>query len=156
MFKNCFISDSAVIEGKVTMGEYCSVWHGAVIRADMSEIEIGSETNVQEGCVLHVDSGFPLRLGDSVTCGHGAILHGCSVGDNTIVGMGAILLNGAKIGRNCIIGAGALVTGGTVIPDGSMVLGSPAKIKRMLTPEEQAETKLNADEYVRLAKERLR
>lgn len=105
--------------------------------------------------MLHVDHDFPLRLGNSVTCGHGAILHGCSVGDNTIVGMGAIILNGAKIGRNCIIGAGALVTCGTEIPDGAMVLGSPAKIKRMLSPEEQAKTKLNADEYVDLTKKRL-
>ena len=155
MFKNCFIAENAVIEGSVSMGEYCSVWHGAVIRGDMAEIEIGSETNIQENCVLHVDHDFPLRLGNSVTCGHGAILHGCSVGDNTIVGMGAIILNGAKIGRNCIIGAGALVTCGTEIPDGAMVLGSPAKIKRMLSPDEQAKTKLNADEYEDLTKKPL-
>ena len=151
MVKKIYISDKSVVEGDVTIGEYSSVWHFAAIRGDLAPITIGKGTNIQENCVLHVDTGVPLTLGDGITCGHGAILHGCEIGDNTLIGMGAIILNGAKIGKNCIVGAGALVTGGTVVPDNSLVLGSPAKIKRETTETEIKANKANADEYVKLA-----
>lgn len=155
MNKNIYISDKAVVEGDVKIGEHSSVWHFASVRGDLAPITIGKGTNIQENCTLHVDTGVPLTLGDGITCGHGAILHGCEVGDNSLIGMGAIVLNGAKIGKNCIVGAGALVTGGTVIPDNSLVLGSPAKIKRETTENEINANKANADEYVKLAMKRI-
>ncbi|MBO4897783.1 MAG: gamma carbonic anhydrase family protein [Clostridia bacterium] len=155
MNKNIFISAKAVVEGDVTIGEGSGVWHFASVRGDLAPIVIGKNTNIQENCTLHVDTGVPLTLGDGITCGHGAILHGCEIGDNSLIGMGAIVLNGAKIGKNCIVGAGALVTGGTVVPDGSLVLGSPAKVKRELTEDEIKANKNNADEYVKLAMKRI-
>lgn len=126
----------AVVVGDVTLGEDCSIWYNAVLRADEAPIVIGDGSNVQDNAVLHVTQGHPLTVGKNVTVGHGAILHSCTVGDNTLIGMGAIVLDDAVIGDNCVVAAGALVTGRTVIPDGSMVMGSPAKVKRELTGEE--------------------
>ena len=140
----------AVIVGDVTVGENCSIWYNAVIRADEDAIVIGDESNVQDNAVLHVTTGLPLTIGKGVTVGHGAILHSCTVGDNSLIGMGATVLDGAVVGRDCIVAAGALVTPRTVIPDGSMVMGAPAKVKRELTPEEIQANRDNARVYVDL------
>lgn len=148
-----YIADSADVMGDVIIGEDSSIWYQAVVRGDHAQIRIGNGSNIQDGCVLHGDAGYPVAISDHVTVGHKAIIHGCRIGDNTLIGMGAIILNGAQIGRNCIIGAGALVTGGTVIPDGMMALGSPAKVKRALTEEEIEGIRRGALEYVECAKE---
>ena len=121
--------DSNLI-GKVVVEQGASVWFGCTIRADHEEIRIGAGSNVQENCVMHIDAGFPLTIGQNCTIGHKVMLHGCTIGDNTLIGMGAIVLNGAKIGKNCLIGAGALVTENKVIPDNSLVMGSPGKVIR--------------------------
>ncbi len=144
-----------VVVGDVTVGEDCSIWYNAVVRGDEAPIAIGDGTNVQDNAVLHVATGHPLVLGKGVTVGHGAILHSCSVGDNTLIGMGAIVLNDAVIGKDCLVAAGALVTSRTVVPDGSMVMGSPAKVKRPLTQEEIDDNRRNAQEYA-ARKERYR
>jgi len=149
----CFIAPGSAVIGDVVIGRNSSVWHNAVIRGDMARIVIGQNTNIQDNCVLHCIDGVELVIGDNVTVGHGAILHSCSIGDNSLIGMGAIVLDGVKIGRNCLIGAGAVVTPNTVIPDGSLVLGSPAKIKRELTEEEIRNIRANAEEYVHIAGE---
>ena len=114
------VARGAVLVGEVTLGEESSVWYNAVVRADNAPIVIGARSNIQDCCVLHVDEGHPIQIGDGVTVGHGAILHGCTIGDNSLIGMGAVVLNGAQIGKNCIIGASALVTQGMQVPDGSM------------------------------------
>ena len=145
---SAFIASGAVVMGDVTIGADCSVFFGAVIRAEHDRIVIGGDTNIQDNCVLHVDAGFPLTVGRGVTVGHGAILHGCTVGDNTLIGMGAIVLNGAVIGKNCIIGAGALVPGNAVIPDGTLALGFPARVRRELTDEEISANAASAAGYV--------
>lgn len=137
------------VNGDVTMGRGCSVWYNAVIRGDEAPITIGENTNIQDNATLHTSYGHPLRIGSGVTVGHNAILHSCTVGDNTLVGMGAIVLDDAVVGRDCIIGAGALVTGRTVVPDGHMALGAPARVKRTLTPEEIEENRQNALRYVK-------
>lgn len=152
------VADNAVIRGDVTIEKEASIWYNAVIRGmpekeDRGEIIIGARSNIQDGCVLHVDPDCPIRIGEGVTVGHMAMLHGCSIGDNSLIGIGSIVLNGAKIGRNCIIGAGALVTQNTVIPDGYMAFGSPAKPVRKLTEEEVESNRRNADAYVHEAKE---
>ena len=141
----------AVVSGDVTLEAGVSVWYNSVLRGDLAPIVIGKNSNVQENAVLHIDYDKPCILGEGVTVGHGAILHGCTVGDNTVVGMGAILLSGAQVGRDCIIGAGSLVTGKTVVPDGMLVLGSPARVIRPLTKEEIAHNRENASVYVTLA-----
>lgn len=143
------ILPGAAVVGDVTFGPDCSVWFNAVIRGDGKPITLGRGCNVQDCAVLHSDV-FPTALGDRVTVGHGAIVHGCAVGDNTVVGMGAIVLNGAKIGKNCMIGAGAVVTGKTDTPDGSLVLGNPAKVVRPLTDEEISGLRENAEHYIEL------
>ena len=145
---SAFIAEGAVIKGDVTRGENCSVWYHATVRADRATITIGDNANIQDNCVVHVDAGASVHIGKGVTVGHGAIVHGCTVGDNTLVGMGAILLNDCVIGKNCIIGAGTLVTQYTLIPDGSLVLGNPGKVKRTLTPEEIEANRRNALHYV--------
>lgn len=142
------ILPGAAVNGDVTLGRGCSVWYNAVIRGDVSPIVIGEDTNIQDNAVLHTSHGLPLVLGRGVTVGHGAILHSCTVEDNVLIGMGAIVLDGAVIGRDSIVGAGALVTKNTQVPPGSMVLGSPAKVKRALTGEEIAAIRENAREYV--------
>jgi carbonic anhydrase/acetyltransferase-like protein (isoleucine patch superfamily) len=126
--ENCFVAPSADLIGAVVMHDNASVWFNCVLRADNETITIGENSNVQDGSVLHVDPGFPIDIASNVTVGHKVMLHGCSIGENTLIGMNAVVLNGAKIGRNCIIGANALVTENTEIPDGQMALGSPAKV----------------------------
>ncbi len=153
--KKLFIAQGAVVCGEVTLGDRVSIWYNAVLRGDMAPIIIGDETNVQECSVLHVSENIPLVLGKGVTVGHGAILHSCTVGDNSLIGMGAIILDGAKIGKNCIIAAGALVTGGTEIPDCSLVMGSPAKVRREMTEAEIDANRKNAEEYVHLMEKEL-
>ena len=144
-----FVAENATVRGRVTAGPGSSIYFGAVIRSESEETLIGPDTNIQDNCVLHTDAGFPIRIGRGCTIGHGAILHGCTIGDNTLVGMGAIVLNGAVVGRDCIIAAGALVTQGAVIPDGSMVMGAPARVRRPLTPEEIAQNAASAAGYRR-------
>lgn len=146
--ESAFIAEGAVVKGAVTLGENCSIWYHATIRADRSTITIGDNSNIQDNCVVHVDAGACVHIGSGVTVGHSAILHGCTVGDNTLVGMGAILLNDCVIGKNCIIGAGTLVTQNTRIPDNSLVLGNPGRVKRALTPEEIEANRRNALHYV--------
>ena len=148
-----FVAENATVRGRVTAGPGSSIYFGAVIRSESEETLIGPDTNIQDNCVLHTDVGFPIRIGRGCTIGHGAILHGCTIGDNTLVGMGAIVLNGAVIGRDCIVGAGSLVPQGMVIPDGSMAFGSPAKIRRPLTEEEIAYNRGTAALYCREAAE---
>lgn len=125
-----WIAPGAVLVGRVRLGREASVWFGAVLRADDETIEIGERSNVQDCAVLHVDPGFPLTVGDDCVIGHRAMLHGCTIGPNTLVGMGATVLNGARVGRNCLIGANALITEGKVIPDNSLVMGSPGRVVR--------------------------
>ena len=127
-----WVAPSAAVMGKVDIGSACSIWFGAALRGDNEWITLGAGTNIQENCVLHTDMGYPLTIGLGCTIGHTAILHGCTIGNNSLVGMGATVLNGAKIGDNCIIGAGALVKEGQEIPDNSLVVGMPAKIIRTL------------------------
>lgn len=147
------ILKGAVVSGDVTLREGVSVWYNSVLRGDLAPIEVGKNCNIQEGAILHVDHGVPCVLGQGVTVGHGAILHGCQIGDNTVVGMGAIVLSGAVVGKNCLIGAGALVTGKTVIPDGSLALGNPARVIRPLTPEEVEKNQSNALAYLQLVQQ---
>jgi len=143
-----FIADSAQLIGSVVLENNSSVWFNTVIRADNDVITIGENSNVQDGSVLHTDAGIPLTLGKGVTVGHKAMLHGCDIGDYTLVGINAVVLNGAKIGKHCLIGANALIPEGMVIPDGSMVLGSPGKIKRELSEQQKQQLELSAAHYV--------
>ena len=150
---NAYIAPNATVVGDVHIGAGSSVFFGSVLRGDREPITIGEDTNIQDNCVLHQEYGCPTTVGSRVTVGHGAILHGCTIGDETLIGMGAIVLNGARIGRNCLIGAGALVTQNAVIPDGSMVIGSPARVKRPLTPEEMDGIRQSAADYRREAQD---
>lgn len=127
-----WVAPTAVLVGRVRLGEEASIWWNAVLRGDNEPIEIGARSNVQDGAVLHTDPGFPLFVGDDCTIGHQAILHGCTVGPNSLVGMGATILNGARIGANCLVGANALVTEGKEFPDGSLIVGAPARVVRSL------------------------
>lgn len=145
---SAWIADSAQVMGNVELAEDCSVWFGTVIRGDTEEIRVGRGTNIQDGSVLHADRDKPLQIGEDVTVGHQVMLHGCTVGDGSLIGIGAVVLNGAKIGKGCIVGAGALVTEGKEFPDGSMILGSPAKAVRALTPEQQEGLRWSARHYV--------
>ena len=147
--ENVVILPGAMVVGDVAFGPGCSVWFNAVLRGDGRPITVGAGTNIQDGAILHSDK-FPTTLGEYVTVGHGAIVHGCTVGDNTVVGMGAILLNGARVGKNCMVGAGAVVTGKTDAPEGSMLLGNPARVARALTPEEIAGLRESAEHYMEL------
>ena len=146
--EGAWVADSAQVMGDVELGQDSSVWFGAVVRGDTDVIRIGRGTNIQDGSVLHADAGKPLIIGDDVTVGHMVMLHGCTVGDGSLIGIGAIVLNGAKIGKGCIVGAGALVTEGKEFPDGSMIIGSPAKAVRELTPEQQQGLRASAQHYV--------
>lgn len=146
-----FVAPNAVLIGDVTLHDSASVWFGCVLRGDADRIEVGAGSNIQDGAVLHADPGFPLVVGQHVTVGHKAMLHGCSIGDGSLVGINAVVLNGARVGKGCLIGANALVTEGMEIPDGSLVLGTPAKIKSQLTEEQQQGLKLNAEHYIRNA-----
>lgn len=143
-----WVAPTATLIGDIRLNEEASVWFGAVLRGDNEPVTIGERSNVQDGCVFHTDMGFPLTIGADCTIGHKAILHGCTISDNTLIGMGATVLNGAVIGSNCIIGANALVSEGKVIPDNSLVVGVPGKVVRTL-PEDAAENiRLSAAGYV--------
>ena len=144
---DCFVAPGAQVIGAVTLAEEASVWFNAVLRGDNEPIVIGRGSNIQDGCVCHTDPGFPLTVGSDVTVGHNAILHGCTVGDGTLVGMGAVILNGARIGRNCLIGANALITEGKEIPDNSMVVGQPGKVLREVDERIAAELRRAAEAY---------
>ena len=146
---NVVILPGAAVVGDVTFGPDCSVWFNAVVRGDGEPIVLGRGCNVQDCAVLHSDL-FPTVLGDYVTVGHGAIVHGCTVGDNSTVGMGAVILNGAKIGKDCMVAGGAVVTGKTDAPDGSLLVGNPARTVRTLTGDEIAGMRDNAEHYIRL------
>ena len=142
--EDVMIAEGAVVAGDVTLGRDCSIWYNAVLRGDVGPIVIGDRTNIQECVVIHERT----TVGSDCTIGHSAIVHGCTVGDNTLIGMGAVVLDDAVIGKNCIIGANALVTARTVVPDGSLVLGSPAKVIRPLTEAEIQDNRLSAEEYL--------
>lgn len=148
-----FVADNATVRGHVTAGKGSSIYFSAVIRSESDTTAIGEDTNIQDNCVLHTDKGFPITIGRGCTIGHAAILHGCTIGDNTLIGMGAILLNGARVGRDCIVGAGALVPQGMEIPDGSLAFGSPAKVRRAMTAEEIESNRAAAAFYCREAEE---
>lgn len=154
--QNVFIAPNATVIGDVEIGEGSSVWYGAVLRGDRSFIKIGKNSNIQDCCVVHCNADSPTVLGDFVTVGHSAVLHGCKIGNNTLIGMGAIILNDAEIGENCIIAAGAVIPEDTKIPDNSLVLGVPAKVKREITEKEKERIRKNALIYVELAKEHMR
>ena len=145
-----WVADNAYVIGDVYLGHKVSVWFGAVIRGDVGHIHIGDYSNVQENSVIHTDLGIEVTIGNYVTIGHMAMLHGCEIGDNSLIGIGAVVLNNAKIGKNCIIGAKALVTEGKVIPDNSLVMGAPAKVVKTLTDEQAATLKLSAHHYAKL------
>ena len=147
-----WIAPTAVLIGQVIVQAQAGIWFGVVARGDNEPIVIGARSNVQENCVLHTDMGFPLTIGAGCTIGHKAMLHGCTIGDNTLIGMGATILNGARIGRDCLIGAGALVTEGKEIPDGSLVVGAPGKVIRPLDADAIAGLRRSADNYVRNAR----
>jgi carbonic anhydrase/acetyltransferase-like protein (isoleucine patch superfamily) len=145
---SAFIAENAVVLGDVTIGPQSSVWFGVVIRGDTAAIRIGRQTNVQDGCILHADPGFPCTLGDGVTLGHGAIVHGATVEDDCLIGMRAVVMNGARIGRGSIIGVGSVVTEGTVIPPDSVALGQPAKVKRSASDRDRDRIRHAAEHYV--------
>lgn len=148
-------SAHCVIEGSVEIGANASIWHYAVVRGDEDSITIGARTNVQDGAVLHVDEGWPLSIGSGVTIGHRAVVHGCTIEDDVLVGMGAIVMNGAKIGHGSIIAAGAVVPGGAEIPPDSLVIGVPGKVRASVRPEQRQSTVENAQRYVALAEKHL-
>lgn len=144
-----WVAESAQVVGRVTLAANVSVWFNAVLRGDSEHLHIGAGTNIQDGSVLHADAGMPLVLGENVTVGHQVMLHGCTVGDNSLIGIGAGVLNGAKIGRNCLVGAGALVTEGKTFPDGCLIVGAPAKVVRELTEQQIQGLAMSAAHYVR-------
>jgi carbonic anhydrase/acetyltransferase-like protein (isoleucine patch superfamily) len=145
---SAYITDTATVIGRVKIDDNSSVWFGVTVRGDNEDITIGKNCNLQEGAVLHADPGFPLTLADNVSIGHQAMVHGCSVGEGSLIGIQAVILNGAKIGKNCLVGAGALVTEGKEFPDNSLIVGAPAKVLRTLTEEDTARLKRIADGYV--------
>ncbi len=149
---SCFVAPSADLIGDVRMGGNASVWFNCVLRADNEPILIGENSNIQDGSVLHVDPGSPIRIDQNVTVGHKVMLHGCTVGENTLIGMNAVVLNGAKIGKNCVVGANALVKENMEIADGSMVLGSPAKVVKQLDSKHIEMLKHGASHYVENSK----
>lgn len=143
-----WVAPDAHVIGRVVLGDEVGVWFGAVLRGDNEPIEIGARSNVQEGVMMHTDPGFPLRVGSGVTVGHHAILHGCTIGDDTLIGMGATVLNGARIGRNCLVGANALVTEGRNFPDNSLIVGAPAKVVREVDAKILEIIRISAEFYV--------
>ncbi|KKW67817.1 hypothetical protein AAV94_08370 [Lampropedia cohaerens] len=145
---SAWVADNATVLGRVSLAAQSSVWFGAVIRGDMEHIQIGEGSNIQDGSVLHADAGKPLTIGAHVTVGHQAMLHGCTIGDESLIGIGAVILNGARIGRNCLVGARALITENKEFPDGCMILGSPAKVVRPLSADEQQALRASAQHYI--------
>ena len=150
--ESAWVADSAQVMGAVTLHDNASVWFGAIVRGDTEHITIGENANVQDGTVIHADHGYPVNIGPNVTVGHQVMLHGCTIGEGSLIGIKAVVLNGAKIGKNCIVGAGALVTEGKEFPDGSMILGAPAKVARTLEPAQMEQLKLSALHYVENAR----
>ena len=150
---SAWVADNAQVMGEVEMAAHSSVWFSAVVRGDSAKISIGEGSNVQDGSVLHTDTGIPLVIGKHVTVGHMVQLHSCVIGDESLIGIGAIVLNGAKIGKNCLVGAGSLVTEGKEFPDGSMIVGSPAKAVRELTPQQIEGLKSSAQLYVQRSRD---
>jgi carbonic anhydrase/acetyltransferase-like protein (isoleucine patch superfamily) len=146
--ESAWVADSAEVMGDVVLGESVGIWFGVVIRGDTDAIRVGARSNIQDLSVLHADVGMPLTIGEGVTVGHKAMLHGCYIGDDSLIGIGAVVLNGAKIGKSCLVGAGALVTEGKEFPDGSLIIGSPAKVVRQLTPEQIKDLRHSAESYV--------
>ena len=146
--ETAWVADGATVIGNVILEEQASVWYGAVIRGDNELITVGRGSNVQDGSVLHTDHGFPLTLGEGVTVGHQVTLHGCTIGDGSLIGIQAVVLNGARIGRNCLVGAGSLVTEGKEFPDNSLIMGSPAKVVRERSPEQAQRLRQSALNYV--------
>jgi carbonic anhydrase/acetyltransferase-like protein (isoleucine patch superfamily) len=144
----CWVADSAAVIGKVRLLRDTSVWYGAVLRGDNEWIELGERSQVQDNATLHTDPGFPIVIGDNCVIGHNVVLHGCRIGGNSLIGMGAILLNGVAIGRNCLVGAGALVTEGKQFPDNSLIVGAPARVLRQVDEQTAAEIARGADIYV--------
>ena len=149
---SAWVAENAQVVGQVTLAEDSSVWFGTVIRGDTDTISIGRGSNIQDGSVLHADRGQPLSVGENVTVGHQVMLHGCTIGDESLIGIGAVVLNGARIGRNCLVGAGSLVTEGKEFPDGSMILGSPARVVRQLSPEQIEGLRTSARHYMENAR----
>ena len=145
---SAWVADSAQVMGNVELDEDASIWFGAILRGDTEVLRIGRATNVQDGSVIHADLGYPVTLGANVTVGHQVMLHGCTIGDGALIGIQAVVLNGAKIGRHCLVGAGALVTEGKEFPDGSLIVGSPARVVRQLTPEQIEGLQRSAEHYV--------
>jgi carbonic anhydrase/acetyltransferase-like protein (isoleucine patch superfamily) len=146
-----FVADNATIIGSVRLKDRASVWFNCVLRGDNDWLVVGERSNIQDGCVLHTDDGIELVIGDGVTVGHKVMLHGCTIGDNTLIGIGSTILNGAKIGSNCVVGASALITENKTFPDGSLILGAPAKVVRELSEEEIVQVRWSADVYVKNA-----
>jgi carbonic anhydrase/acetyltransferase-like protein (isoleucine patch superfamily) len=146
--KGTWIADSADVMGRVELGDHASVWFGAVVRGDTAHIKIGKNSNVQDGSVLHADEGIPLEIGEDVTIGHQVMLHGCTIGDGSLIGIQSVVLNRAKIGKGCIVGAGSLVTEGKEFPDYSMIMGSPAKVVRQLDAATVEKLRMSAQHYV--------
>ncbi len=146
--ESAWIADNAQVMGAVHLAANVSVWFGVTVRGDTETISIGEGSNIQDGSVLHADVGKPLTVGKNVTVGHMVMLHGCTIGDESLIGIGAVVLNGAKIGKNCLVGAGSLVTEGKEFPDGSMIMGSPAKVVRELTSEQIQGLRLSAQHYI--------
>lgn len=153
--ESAFVAENAAVIGDVDIGEGSSIWYGAVIRGDIENIHIGKYTNIQDNCTVHTETDIPTKLGDYTVVGHNAVVHGCTVGDNCLIGMGAIVLNRAVIGDNCIIGAGSVVTEGKEIPANSLVMGIPGKVIRQVTEEEIAAIKKNAIRYNELYKKHI-
>jgi carbonic anhydrase/acetyltransferase-like protein (isoleucine patch superfamily) len=151
-----WVADSAEVIGRIELMAGASVWYRAVLRGDNEWITVGERSNIQDGSVLHTDAGLPMAIGADVTVGHQAMLHGCTVGDNTLIGVQSVILNGARIGNNCIVGAGSLVTEGKVFPDGVLIVGSPAKVVRELTAEQITRLRMNAAFYVNNAQRHAR
>jgi carbonic anhydrase/acetyltransferase-like protein (isoleucine patch superfamily) len=144
----CWIAPNATVIGRVELGDEVGIWFGAVLRGDNEPITVGARSNIQDGVMIHTDPAYPVAIGADCTIGHHAIVHGCTIGDNSLIGMGATILNGAKIGRNCLVGANALVTEGKEFPDNSLIVGSPAKAIRSLDDEAVAKLKASAARYV--------
>ena len=151
--KNAFVAENSTIIGRCFIEENCSIWYNAVLRADVNEIRIGRGTNIQDGCVVHCDHDNKTSIGEGVTVGHNAIIHGCTIGRNCIIGMGATILDGAVVGENVIVGANSLITSSKTIPSGVLVMGSPAKVVRELTPDEIEGIRHSVEGYVKLSKE---
>jgi len=150
---SCFIAETAAVIGDVNIGSGSSVWFGAVIRGDEDSVVIGENCNIQDNAVLHCDEGYPIKIGNSVTVGHGAIVHGATIADNVLIGMGAIIMNGAEIAANSVIGAGAVCTENMIVPQGSVVVGIPGKVVKTAEEHNRSMTALNAAAYVQLGEE---